>query len=87
MAQKLQESADMCIVLETGRSLYKLHFQLVLLLEAANKMYSVLTTTAQDNRVSFLFNNNTTKLTLVIKKHNLFISLIIIRDQRLYTRS
>ncbi|XP_014285726.3 protein furry isoform X3 [Halyomorpha halys] len=51
VTQKLHECPEMCVILETGRSLYKLHFQLVLLLEAANKMYSVLTTTAQDNKL------------------------------------
>lgn len=55
VTQKLHECPEMCVILETGRSLYKLHFQLVLLLEAANKMYSVLTTTAQDNKVSICF--------------------------------
>ncbi|KAL1131070.1 hypothetical protein AAG570_012307, partial [Ranatra chinensis] len=52
VALKLQDGSEFSSLLETGRSLYKLHFQLVLLLEAANKMYSVLTTTAQDNQVN-----------------------------------
>ncbi|XP_073975779.1 microtubule binding protein furry isoform X3 [Rhodnius prolixus] len=51
---KLQENADMSVVLDMGRSLYKLHFQLVLLLESANKMYCALNTTAQENSLQNL---------------------------------
>lgn len=39
-------------VLDMGRSLYKLHFQLLLLLESANKMFTALCSTAQDNQVT-----------------------------------
>lgn len=38
-------------VLDLGRALYKLHFQLLLLLESANKMFSVLCATASDNQL------------------------------------
>lgn len=38
-------------VLDLGRSLYKLHFQLLLLLESANKMFTALSSTALDNKV------------------------------------
>lgn len=41
-------------VLDLGRALYKLHFQLLLLLESANKMFSVLCATASDNQVIFI---------------------------------
>jgi len=40
-------------ILELGRALYKLHLQLLLLLEAAAKMYIALSASAADNRVSF----------------------------------
>ncbi|XP_039287310.1 protein furry [Nilaparvata lugens] len=37
--------------LDLGRACYKLHFQLLLLLESANKMFTVLSTTAQENEL------------------------------------
>lgn len=37
--------------LDLGRACYKLHFQLLLLLESANKMFTVLCTTAQENEL------------------------------------
>jgi len=40
-------------VLDLGRALYKLHLQLLLLLEAAAKMYIALSASAADNRVSY----------------------------------
>lgn len=42
-------------VLDIGRSLYKLHFQLLLMLESANKMFNVLCTTASENQVCKIF--------------------------------
>jgi len=39
-------------VLDLGRALYKLHLQLLLLLEAVAKMYTALSVSAADNRVS-----------------------------------
>ncbi|KAG8288319.1 hypothetical protein J6590_108208 [Homalodisca vitripennis] len=38
-------------VLDVGRSLYKLHFQLLLLLESATKMFTALCSTAHDNQL------------------------------------
>uniref|UniRef100_A0A1B6DZ54 Protein furry n=1 Tax=Clastoptera arizonana TaxID=38151 RepID=A0A1B6DZ54_9HEMI len=37
--------------LDIGRSLYKLHFQLLLMLESANKMFNVLCTSASENKL------------------------------------
>lgn len=42
------------ILLDVGRALYKLHFQLLLLLEACNKMVGALASTAKKHQVSFL---------------------------------
>lgn len=39
--------------LDLGRACYKLHFQLLLLLESANKMFTVLCNTAHENQVIF----------------------------------
>ena len=41
------------LVLDLGRALYKLHFQLLLLIEASNKMVSALTTMAHNNQVLY----------------------------------
>lgn len=43
-------------ILDLGRSLYKLHLQLLLLLEAAAKMYITLSNSATDNKVSSICN-------------------------------
>ncbi|PSN33970.1 Protein furry [Blattella germanica] len=39
------------LVLDLGRALYKLHFQLLLLIEASNKMVAALTTMAHNNQL------------------------------------
>lgn len=39
-------------ILDLGRALYKLHLQLLLLLEAAAKMYATLSSSAAENKVS-----------------------------------
>ncbi|KAE8748600.1 furry [Frankliniella occidentalis] len=39
------------LVLDLGRALYKLHFQLVMVLEAANRMVGALTTAAETNQL------------------------------------
>lgn len=39
-------------ILDLGRALYKLHLQLLLLLEAAAKMYVTLSNSASENKVS-----------------------------------
>jgi hypothetical protein len=39
------------LILDLGRALYKLHFQLLLLIEASNKMVAALTTVAHSNHV------------------------------------
>lgn len=39
------------LVLDLGRALYKLHFQLVMVLEAANRMVGALTIAAESNQV------------------------------------
>lgn len=41
-------------ILDLGKALYKLHLQLLLLLEAAAKMYIALSVSATDNKVSVL---------------------------------
>lgn len=41
-------------ILDLGRALYKLHLQLLLLLEAAAKMYVTLSSSASENKVSRL---------------------------------
>lgn len=40
-------------ILDLGKALYKLHLQLLLLLEAAAKMYIALSVSAAENRVSY----------------------------------
>lgn len=52
-------------VLDLGRSLYKLHFQLLLLLESANKMFTALCSTAQDNQVSIISYGNHVTVSIV----------------------
>lgn len=49
--EDVAESGGSEIVLELGRALYKLHFQLLLLLEAAHKMVSALSTIARMHKV------------------------------------
>lgn len=39
-------------IVEAGRSLYKLYFQLMLLLESANKMIALVVDSARSNQVS-----------------------------------
>lgn len=39
------------LVLDLGRALYKLHFQLLLLIEASNKMVTALTVAAHNGQV------------------------------------
>jgi hypothetical protein len=39
------------LVLDLGRALYKLHFQLLLLIEASNKMVTAVTTAAHNSQV------------------------------------
>lgn len=40
------------LVLDLGRALYKLHFQLVMVLEAANRMVGALSIAAETNQVA-----------------------------------
>lgn len=42
------------LLLDLGRALYKLHFQLLLFVESANKMTSTLTTTLKTSQVNSL---------------------------------
>jgi hypothetical protein len=43
------------LILDLGRALYKLHFQLLLLIEASNKMVAALTAVAHDHQVMLFF--------------------------------
>jgi len=46
------------LILDLGRALYKLHFQLLLLIEASNKMVAALTTVAHSNHVLICSNSD-----------------------------
>ncbi|XP_024082202.1 protein furry isoform X2 [Cimex lectularius] len=51
VSMKLQDNTELINAIEMGKALYKMHFQLVLLLESANKIYTILTTTADENQL------------------------------------
>lgn len=49
--EKVEESGCTEIILDLGKALYKLHFQLLLLLESAHKMLTSLSTIAKTHQV------------------------------------